>query len=65
MALSRAQINAHRRWNEKAYDQMSIRLPKGEKDMIKSFAEEQNLSLAQYIRIACFEKAGQSVPQAE
>lgn len=65
MALSQAQINAHRRYNEKAYDQMAIRLPKGEKDEIKAFAAAAGLSLAQYIRVACYEKAGQEVPKTE
>ena len=65
MALSKAQIDAHRRYNEKAYDQMAIRVPKGEKDLFKSFADSQNLSLAQYIRAACYEKAGQTAPKVE
>jgi uncharacterized protein (DUF1778 family) len=65
MALSQAQKDAHRRWNEKNYEQIAIRLPKGEKEKIKSFATAANLSLAQYIWQACYEKAGQEVPKTE
>lgn len=65
MALSQAQKDAHRRWNEKNYEQIAIRLPKGEKDQIKAFAATAKLSLAQYIRQACYEKAGQEPPQTE
>lgn len=63
MAISEAQKRATTKWQKANYEQVAIRLPKGEKDTFKAFAEERGLSLAQYIRIACYEKAGQSVPE--
>lgn len=38
------------RWNAKHYDQMSIVLPKGSRDLIKRHANEQGMSVSEYIR---------------
>lgn len=65
MAVSEAQKRATQKYNKSNYEQVAIRLPKGDKETFKAFAEGQGLSLAQYIRIACYEKAGQAAPQAE
>lgn len=63
--VSEAQKRATTRFNQANYEQLAVRLPKGEKEQIKAFAEAAGLSLAQYIRQACYEKAGQAVPKAE
>lgn len=55
---TKAQIRANQKYAAKAYDKMDIRMPKGEKDIIKQFAAEAGMSLAEYVREACFEKAG-------
>lgn len=60
--VSEAQKKATKKYQQTAYDNISLRIPKGERDIIRSFAEAENLSLSQYIRIACFERAGQTPP---
>lgn len=57
----KAQTRAKCKYNDKTYDQMAVRLPKGEKDMIKTWAEAQGMSLAEYVRRACYEKAGKEI----
>lgn len=54
---TKAQIKANQRYATKAYDKMDIRMPKGEKDIIKQAAAKAGMSLAEYVREACFEKA--------
>jgi len=54
-----AQLRANRKYAKKAYDKLDIRVPKGERDQFKAWASEQGLSLAEYVRRACYEKAGQ------
>lgn len=65
MAVSEAQRRATNKWNKANLEQLAIRIPKGEKDTFKSFAEAAGLSLAQFIREACYEKAGQEPPKTE
>lgn len=57
MKISKAQYEAHCRYNEKNYEQIAIRVPNGEKAKFKFFAARAGLSLAAYIRQACYEKA--------
>ena len=38
------------RWNAKHYDQMSIIVPKGSRDLIKQYANSQGMSVSEYIR---------------
>lgn len=54
--IKRAQLDATARYQAKAYDQLQIRIPKGERALFKQFAEEAGLSLREYIRQACYEK---------
>ena len=51
--LSDAKKRANRKYNEKAYEQLAIRLPKGERDKIKEKAARCNMSLASFVRAAC------------
>lgn len=37
------------RYNAKAYDTVSMRIPKGQRDIIKSKADEAGQSMAEYI----------------
>lgn len=46
------------RYAEKNYDQVSIRVPKGEKKKFQEFSEAADLSLAEYLRQAAYEKDG-------
>ena len=63
--VSEAQKRATKKYQQAVYDNISLRIHKGERELFRSFAEAENLSLSQYIRAACYEKAGQSVPQAD
>ena len=65
MAVSDAQRRATNKWNKANLEQLAIRIPKGEKDTFKAFAEAARLSLAQFVREACYEKAGQESPKTE
>lgn len=49
MAYSEAQKRASRKYNEKAYDQLSIRVPKGKRAEYTALAESRGLSLAKLI----------------
>lgn len=57
MKISQAEYEAHRRYNEKNYEQISIRVPIGEKKKFKQFAQIAGVSLATYIRQSCYEKS--------
>lgn len=56
MAYSEAQKRASQKYNEKAYDQLSIRVPKGKREEYKNFAEQKGMSLAQLIVLLLEEK---------
>lgn len=43
-----AEIKA--KWNAEHYDQMSVVVPKGSRDLIKQHANEQGMSISEYIR---------------
>lgn len=48
---------ANEKWVKENYEQVIFRVPKGEKAQLKKWAEECGVSLAEYIRQACAEKA--------
>ncbi|MCB5701419.1 hypothetical protein LIQ46_00205 [Megasphaera elsdenii] len=58
MKTSESKIRANTRYNKKAYDQLAIRLPKGERERFAAYAEGKGLSLAEYVRRACYEFSG-------
>lgn len=51
-----ARRKANEKYNAKAYDEIKVRVSKGEKDKIKSAAEKQGQSLNGYIVNAIDEK---------
>lgn len=61
MPKSEAQSRATKKYNNKAYDSLAIRIPKGERDLFNEYAKQAGLSLAQFIRQACYEKAGEKM----
>ena len=61
---AKAQTRAKTKYNDKAYDRLAIRIPKGEKDLVKSWAAAAGMSLAEYVRAACYEKAGKQIKKA-
>jgi hypothetical protein len=58
MPRTEAKAKADKKWAAKAYDLLSVRVYKGERDQFKQFATERGMSLAQYVRTACFHEAG-------
>ena len=62
MKTSESKIRANTRYNKKAYDQLAVRLPKGERERFAAYAEEKGLSLAEYVRRACYEFSGKGFP---
>lgn len=52
MAVSEARKRANEKYNAKAYDQVKIVVKKGEKDIIKAYAESKGMSLNGFINQA-------------
>lgn len=52
MALSEARRKANEKYNAKAYDEIKIRVPKGQKETMQVHAESQNESLNGFINRA-------------
>ena len=61
MTASKAQLRANQKYAAKTYDLMAVRIPQGEKAIIKQWAEAQGMSLAEYVSRACYEKAGKEI----
>jgi len=51
-----ARTKANRKYNEKAYDRVALTVPKGDKEVIKTFAEKEGQSLNAFINAAIREK---------
>ena len=49
LAYSDAQKEATSRYNKKAYDRISLVVPKGKRQLIKDFAQKQGKSLNSFI----------------
>lgn len=62
MAVTKAQKEATKRFEDKKYDKVLLRIPKGKKDEIKAFAENQGYSLNGFINEAIEEKMQQPAP---
>lgn len=53
-----ARTRANRKYNEKAYDQIGITVPKGEKEKIKEAADLVGESVNAFIKTAIQERMG-------
>ena len=51
-----ARTRANRKYNEKAYDQINLTVPKGDKERIVNAAKAANMSTNAYIKEAISEK---------
>lgn len=51
-AISKARHKANEKWNAKAYDEIKVRVPKGQKEVIQSAAEQTGESVNTYIKNA-------------
>ena len=49
MTVSKAQQQAVTRYMKENYDEIKVRMPKGRKDIVKAFAEQQGESLNAFI----------------
>ena len=49
MAISEARHRANEKWNAKAYDEIKVRVPKGEKEKIQAFAEARGETVNGFI----------------
>ena len=49
MPASAARLKANAKWDKKAYDKVTLRLPKGKKDIIQSHIAKQGQSLNGFI----------------
>ncbi len=49
---SKARIEANKRYNDKAYDRISIIIPKGQKEIIDAHAKKQGESINAYVNRA-------------
>ena len=52
MSYSEAQKDATARYNKKAYDRISVVVPKGQRELIAGFAASQGKSMNRFIRDA-------------
>lgn len=46
---SEAKIRANNKWNSKTYDDMKLRVKKGERDRLKAYADSQGMSLNNFV----------------
>lgn len=56
MAASEAHMKATRKWEAKAYDRVALNVPKGQRQIIKDFAETHGYSTNAFILEAVREK---------
>lgn len=53
--MAKAQTNANRRYNQKAYDRIEITVPKGDKERISQAAESAGMSVNAFVKEALSE----------
>ena len=58
MAISEARHRANEKWNAKAYDEIKVRVPKGEKEKIQAFAQERQETVNGFINRLIAEAMG-------
>lgn len=55
--MEESRKKANKKWLAKNYESITIRVPKGTREQIKTWAEIAGLSMASYIQEACKEKS--------
>ena len=58
MAISEARHRANEKWNAKAYDEIKVRVPKGEKEKIQAFAQKNGETVNGFINRLISETMG-------
>lgn len=61
MPMSKAHIKASAKYNAKAYDDIKIRVKKGQRDKISEYAEAQGMSLNGYINKLIADDMGEAL----
>jgi uncharacterized protein (DUF1778 family) len=64
MPSSEARIRANRKYNEKAYDRIELKVPKGKKDEIKAHATQRGESLNGFVNRAIDETMERDVEKS-
>lgn len=54
--MEKSRKRANQKWLKQNYESITIRVPKGTKEKIKTWAEDTGMSMAYYIQEACKEK---------
>lgn len=54
------QKRANKKWLVENYETISIRVPKGIRAKIKEWAADEGMSMAEYIKVACSERAAKA-----
>ena len=52
MVISKAQMKAVSKYNKENYDEIKVRVPRGQKEAIKEAAKRQNETLNEFIKKA-------------
>ena len=58
MAISEARHRANEKWNAKAYDEIKVRVPKGDKEQIQAFAQANGETVNGFINRLIAEAMG-------
>ena len=58
MAISEARHRANEKWNAKAYDEIKVRVPKGDKEKIQVFAQKNRETVNGFINRLIAEAMG-------
>ena len=58
VAISEARHRANEKWNAKAYDEIKVRVPKGDKEKIQAFAQENGETVNGFINRLIMEAMG-------
>ncbi len=63
--MSKTSSSVKDRWNKKTYDDVRLRLYKGQKEIVKSYAESQGKSLNGYISELIQKDMGDRLQQSD
>ena len=58
MAISEARHRANEKWNAKAYDEIKVRVPKGDKERIQAYVQERGETVNGFINRLIAEAMG-------
>lgn len=62
MKRSEALKRAQDKLNAKT-DNITVRVPKGEREIFRQYADSQGMTLTEFVRAACYHEAGLDLPE--